>query len=376
MEVLQRQPELVPLMKSFFYSGPGGGGIGILPINIANWLLAKSISLDGGPEEALSSLENFARENSAYGFRVVAIYGVYIPEEIKLNENTRIVPVWNLPPSLGVDHLAEAIGHFVFQLPMGGEDLTERLPAISALVQRFRMSPAVVVDQAKMPDWHGDHPGVFKELEEIGAAFGLLPGAIPQVVSQWVETDGVDAIPGLTGGSTGEFEIMEVIPRRFQWMKPLSADLVSDRLGSYMKLPSEVRRKLNTPLRRLAMVGARREPLDKAIELGICLESLFGEGDKSEIAHKIAVRGSIIVSSAKQDRIHNYRILKSAYNLRSKAVHGGEFDDSRIAYRELNLTGTDVINRAEEIARVSMNKIVDSGAIPDWTAVDLAIHDA
>lgn len=372
MNALQEQPELEWLGNSFYYPGPGGGGVGVLPIKVANWLLAKSLSLPGGAEQALSTLEQFAQENTVDGFRVLAIYGVYIEKSVELNEKTRLVPVNKLPPSLGLDHMAAVLDSVVHYLPLGKHENPIGMPAISALVQRFKMSPALCRDGGEVPGWHADHLSVFEELEDLAYAAALLPGAMPQVVSRWVETDGVDAIPGLTGGNSGQFEMMEVIPKSFEKLHPLPTEDVTERLGAYMRLSRETRGKIATPLRRLAMVGARRRVADRAIELGIALESLLGDTSTSEMTHKIAVRGSLLVSAQEEDRLWNFKLLKTAYELRSRVVHGGQPKPSKTIDKK-TLSTAELINEAKEVARTALNNIVDAGMIPDWTQVDLGI---
>ena len=374
MHVLEQQPDLKWLMRSFYLPGPGGGGVGILPEKVTHWLLAKSLSLPGGPSEAISALEDFSQRNATWGHRVVVVYGAYVEESIDLTGEICLLPISELQPSLGLDGLAEALGEIVYQLPMVKHDDLVLVPAICALVQRFEMSPALRVETGDgWPEWHVQHPKEFEFLERLAEALALFPDAMPQCVSKWVETEGIDAIPGLTGGLSGDFELMEVIPRRHVRLQPLDKDTVTDQLRKFMQLSRDVKQKLSTPLRRLAIANTRRNVDDRAVDLGIALEAMFGGRANSEITHKVAVRGSVFTSRKSDERLRNYKILKTAYNLRSKIVHGGQVQADQMI-KSVCLPASEVVERSAVLLQLALNKVVDAGSFPNWTEVDLAIQ--
>jgi hypothetical protein len=74
-----------------------------------------------------------------------------------------------------------------------------------------------------------------------------------------------------------------------------------------------------------------------------------------------------------KDRLRCYRVLKEAYSLGSKAVHGGELKEAKKAVAEEALSAQQVLRAADEYLRQALNKIVDRGEFPDWTEVDLGL---
>lgn len=366
MRVLEAQAELRWMFSSYYCAGPTGGGVGILPVKVAHWLLAKSLALPGKADEALSLLEAFGQSNSASGFRVVAIYGAYTREPIVVDHKTRLIPVWEMWPSLGMDALADTFGDIHTYLPMA-EDAGERIPAISVLVERFEMTPALRRDINDVPAWFREHDGAFQRLADLAYATALLAGPIPQVVSRWVDPDGLAAIPGLTGGSGGDVAVMEVIPRRFRWLAPMDPALAAARLQAFSNIGPDLRRALSVPLRRLSLASARREPVDRCIELGIALESLFVDGhEDSGFSAKVSTRGAAFTARNDVEKETNRQWLRAAYNLRSQAAHQGSLARGTRPVNGVQPSVDEVLERASDLCRLAINKFVDQGAKPAW----------
>ncbi|MEP0321829.1 hypothetical protein [Bauldia litoralis] len=372
MDALLGQPEFHWLIGrtpspddcAFYIPGPGGGGVGILPIKVANWLLAKAISLPGGPDEALSSLEAFLGSSAVTGMRVAAIWGVVVEEPAEIEQDIWLAPLDYLPPSIGRDHLDEMLPPHLPQ--------SQYRPAISCIVQVFEMDPAVRPSGERAPAWYSEHVAAFERLEELGYATVLSPGAMPQVISRWVQTAAVDSVPGLTGGSGGEFEMLEVVPNRRMKLKPLPAADTARRMSAYATLPAAVKKDLSVALRRLSMARARRRIEDRSIELRIALEALFGGQTNMEISHKVAARAALLTSEPARRR-RSYEVLKRAYDIGSGAVHGGLVKSSGKKIAGAAMSGEQVLQEADECLRVALNLVVERGGLPDWTNVDLAL---
>ncbi len=60
------------------------------------------------------------------------------------------------------------------------------------------------------------------------------------------------------------------------------------------------------------------------------LESLFGTGS-AELTHKLSERVAAIVGKSQEIRLQKYQLMKRAYGLRSKIVHGGTFSKENVA---------------------------------------------
>lgn len=365
MRAVEAEPDLAWLITSHYVPGPGSGGVGVLPVKVANWLLARTLAV--GPDEAVNELERFVTTNATFAFRVVAIYGVYTREPIIIDANTRILPVWEMWPSIGMDHLADTFGGDIrHHLPMA-EDNGDRFPAIALLVERFEMRPALRVDLNTAPQWFTDHPIAFARLTDLAYATGLMEGVAPQVVSRWVDPDGLTAIPGLTGGNIGDLELMEIIPRRFRWLAALDPGRASARLRAFAGIGRPLQQSLSVPLKRLSLVAARREAVDRCIELGIALESLFVDANETGgFSRKVAERGASFASLNAADEALNEEWLRAAYDLRSQAAHQGTLIRGTRMVNGAHPAIEDVLRHASALCRAAINRFVDQGNKPPW----------
>lgn len=120
------------------------------------------------------------------------------------------------------------------------------------------------------------------------------------------------------------------------------------------------------------LLDARRRFLDveRAMDLGSCLEILLmhGEGESSEIAYKIRVRAAWLAGNHLDERRRIYEVAKSAYNLRSKAIHEGRLPKSRTpdAHNAMARTLAD----ADDLCAKLISRVVERGW-PNWADIVL-----
>ncbi|MBA7498369.1 hypothetical protein ES704_01104 [subsurface metagenome] len=63
-------------------------------------------------------------------------------------------------------------------------------------------------------------------------------------------------------------------------------------------------------------------PRDSFLDLMIVLENLYLKNISQELSYRLSMRMAHILGKNKEERIHIYHLIKGAYNLRSKIVHG------------------------------------------------------
>lgn len=140
-----------------------------------------------------------------------------------------------------------------------------------------------------------------------------------------------------------------------------------------MSLDESNQARLRVPLDRLNrsyLAGIRS--VDKAIELGIALESLYAPTKLSEgIAFAVRTRAARFLGGSLEERRRTVTTLRDVYDLRSRAVHAGRFDaegspkkwsdDARV--RAVLGAGQHLIGR-------SLVKVIQEGE-PNWEEFDL-----
>jgi hypothetical protein len=301
------------------------------------------------------------------------IYGACVDQEVVIDSQTRLVPLWELQPSLGRDNIVEEFKPLVYKLHVTRNKDGMFQPAVCALIQSAEVSPALTLPGAPVPSWQDYNSSPFKALEDLTYALTLLPSTVPHVVSRWHEPRPFGAIPGLTGGQFPSIELVEVIPaKRFAILELLSITYACSRLSAYQRLSLPIKRRLSIPLRRLALARARRNVGDRAIEVCIALEAIFGGSERSEIIHKVAVRSAGYFNELIDCRRRRFHMIKKVYDIRSKIVHGDSIDEAKVyEVAGTKISVPDIVDSALEFARLAANKIVDECHFPKLEDLDL-----
>lgn len=78
-------------------------------------------------------------------------------------------------------------------------------------------------------------------------------------------------------------------------------------------------------------------------------ETLFST-DNAELAHQLSQRISFFTKSSAEERLTTYKIVKKAYGIRSKAVHGDMLDKSKEEISQVAI-------HCDNLARICLNKI-------------------
>ncbi len=114
---------------------------------------------------------------------------------------------------------------------------------------------------------------------------------------------------------------------------------------------------------------ALRSPdvVDKAIDLGIALEVILlhniGPTERGELRYRSSIRGAMFAGGDKQDRLNTFKLLKDAYDLRSKAVHAGALTPKKNKPPPM-----EILERAGSIYARIAREIIERGSFPDWDA--------
>lgn len=83
-------------------------------------------------------------------------------------------------------------------------------------------------------------------------------------------------------------------------------------------------RAINIAIRRYSDAMTRSSLDDRLLDLMICAESLYfnEDGEQSELKHRLSYRAALLLGTSPEEKKHIYGFMNSAYNKRSKVVHG------------------------------------------------------
>ncbi len=156
----------------------------------------------------------------------------------------------------------------------------------------------------------------------------------------------------------------------------LSADLVPkiERcVSTFEERDDSTRARLRVPVERLNrsyLAGLRS--VEKAIELGVALESLYAPAKLSEgIAFAVRTRAARFLGGPLDARRKTAATLKDVYDLRSRAVHAGRFDaDDTEKWRDPNRV-MEVLREGQSVVSQSLMKVIVEGE-PAWEDFDIS----
>ena len=103
--------------------------------------------------------------------------------------------------------------------------------------------------------------------------------------------------------------------------------------------------------------------VDKFIDLGIALESLYLGGIRDELRFRLALHAAWHLGTNVAERERLMREFRKVYDLRSSAVHSGSVEDTK--------TTRDVLSQAQAFCRWAIVDIISRKRFPDWNELVL-----
>ena len=128
-------------------------------------------------------------------------------------------------------------------------------------------------------------------------------------------------------------------------------------------LSRETAARLNVTIDRWTKSYEDMRIVDKFIDLGIALESLYLGGIGNELGFRFALHAAWHLGANVSEREGLMRDFRKVYDLRSRAVHSGSVEDTK--------TARDVLSRAQECCRWAIINIIFRGRFPDWNKMVL-----
>ena len=138
-------------------------------------------------------------------------------------------------------------------------------------------------------------------------------------------------------------------------------------------LDSNDREKLQIPIDRWVESKTNRNRIDKIIDLGIAFEALYLSDidETTELSFRLRLRAAWYLGKNKEHRRALMKEFSEIYNWRSKVVHTGKLPNKT---KKTPFTHEEVqqfIERAQDLCRESIMKILDDGKFPDWNSLIL-----
>ena len=145
----------------------------------------------------------------------------------------------------------------------------------------------------------------------------------------------------------------------------LEGELIARLFHRFEEFKPSEKNVVRVSLDRLGQALRRQDIVDKAIDLGIALEVLLlhgiGKNDRGELRFRSSIRGATFLGGDRPERLKTLKLLKDAYDLRSKAVHSGVLKEE-----QKGPPPKQILEDATNIcARIAQN-LIHRGSFPDW----------
>lgn len=363
VELLEREPPFEAGQGFMVHRGDGSSS-GFRSKEAAKYLLRQA-SVLGSPVEAVERLRDFLETESADGLQVMTLWGVRIPETIRIGHDVMIRPYADLPRSRYKDWIDETARTRVTDPLVPG---VFAHPPNAALTKEVWVSPLLTA-----PDAETDPDKSVSELEEIRLVLSCLGPSAPVAAAQWFQfRDPVVEAGSMYAGIS--HSISELLPRAF-FSSPveLRRDELKKVVPSFRELDVGLKKRLLVALERLNSGLRRLSSGDKAIDLSIAFESLLTEkNERGEHTFKISLRAALLLDLPDYETRKGIRALvKALYGLRSSMVHDGATPSSKRVSGRGKVPSHEIVNEGGAILAQIIQKIVSERNLPDWNALEL-----
>ncbi len=328
------------------------------------------IAIRRGTRYAATNFYKWVAETSVQYQRMTLLSGIHIERPVEISKGIQLVP-------LPLD--GKELPGYLPLLGPSGPQYTEFLGK-TLLIEETIVSPVFVNPDVMTADSHEDlsvpqiftRTNVCDEYPEFTAArfceaLSLVANHAVEYVAWWSYIGEDEFFTGPFYRSGGGYNRTALQNRD---TASVTSEQVQEAVVLYRalnNLGSADAKKLEVPIVRWIKSKTDPNHVDKFIDLGIALESLYlGDiGNASELRFRLALRAAWHLGNNAEERETLLRDFKGIYDSRSQAVHAGA-----IKRRDAQ----ELARRAQELCRDSIVKIISDGKFPNWDKLVLGAH--
>jgi hypothetical protein len=285
---------------------------------------------------------------------VMPLWGLELEQALELTEDVRLLPVTEFTQS-------NNLSHFLRSSPGILPIYRWQAPTTVLLKRQTFRSIFVKAGEVTEMDWK-----VLEQLHDIRNCLALAgPVAVAGDI-QWIEFIN----PDLSDFNSGTWSRAQEIQAHNLDFGSFDPELAKALVPRFVSLTGEDKSKIYLASDRFARALWRHEAGEAALELGITLDSLLGDG-AGELVFKVGLRAALLIGGNLSNRQRRREIVKSAYDLRSKVVHTGKADKI-LKFKGQSIPTKNFVELAIGVTAEVVRKIIILGKIPSWNEVELS----
>lgn len=287
-----------------------------------------------GAEKTADNIEKYLNADKLNGLVVLSLCGICPDEPISINEKVKLIPYINLPDSYykAVFNIT-AVGDDFSSPHFPKEFMKMRENPIGRSFYDTQMRPTAAITYSLIASKEElvkveDYVKIRRDLINVCRSLAIIEkSAATPIAIWWQADDWIKCWPGSQGSTS--LEIFDLINRNNVMLKNGEiGEKIMEVCSTFLALKDDDQEKLYIPLSRLNNAIIRKDYIDKAVELGIAIESIFiNDNNTEEVAKKIRTRAKKLLAEKtnlfKAKEIKN--LFCNLYDYRSRVVHGVNF---------------------------------------------------
>lgn len=314
--------------------------------------ILERLSQNISPEIIMNDLVNFSRLQTYTGHYLAGINGITLDDKIRLSDSVEIITSKDLPPGsvreniFRIDKFERILGGgHEKRRPYGALQISNNQPIF---IPRGEPGRRALSNCIKMDE--------IRSLEQRVLLSITLASqqAAPEYTNKTSYIDHpVNGYYGIGGGSYGSSENQYSLR-----LDDFDATHTQTLFNDILHLRGDEKNVLFLAIDRLRRSRMQREPVDRAIDLGIALEMIFqyNNSGRQETTYKTAFRMACFLGTSFSTRSSIFEAVKTAYSARSSAVHNG------IVKKKKEL---EILPVADKLCCQAALKIISNGGFPE-----------
>lgn len=305
---------------------------------LSKWFLDRANSV--GAEKVAEELDDFLKAEEIPGSEVLILNGIEINEEINLSDDIKLIPFLLLPDSLAKADYSEYQTDKIM-VPRSN------FPPTAALICRNYSSPKFVMATPVL-DSQKVYESRLPELIDACNFLALIGPSAPTPIASWWEAD--ECVPYsrkfFYGSSAFMYDLKNYSMYKYSDM---DAKYATELYSYYVKLSRQSKDRLTIPLERLKTAICRIKLEDKAIELGISMETTFLDENAGELGFRLSLYAARLLGETFDERKKIFDLTKYLYEHRSKSSHRGKIKHKKNNNNSVHETidfGIDTVSKA------------------------------
>ena len=349
--------------------------IGNRPINgypladLASKLL--EIAKTKGVETAVSAFDRCATDTQASFQYWALLEGICVEEETQIFDGVRLVP----PPDL-LSALSQRFNFTVYEwqlTPLLEKTLLVVDASVSPIFHKPDLTGSYTSPDFLFKEDSGKFPN-FNESEiynddfymELRQALSLACNSTVQVRLQWRFLE-KDELFNLTSKPTEITQLGRINQsENFVEVEKSQIEEAKHIFDDFAKFDSGDKEKLQIAIDRWIKSKTSQADIDCMIDLGIALESLYlPKNNREQLTYQFRFHASKYLGKDIEHRKDLLEEFKNIYTCRSTAVHGGTLKET-VTIKKVPTSISLFIEKAQDLCRDSILKILKDGKFPDW----------